>query len=98
MGECRQGHHNLGRDIQWRQSICKFYFIGFKSAAPEFTLRTRIWASLRAQTLQDRFWHDELLEGHQTSLPCREPRSRAVVRWQYAEALTRTGTHGHVEI
>ncbi|KAK7062827.1 1,3-beta-D-glucan synthase [Paramarasmius palmivorus] len=28
-----------------------FYFIGFKSAAPEFTLRTRIWASLRAQTL-----------------------------------------------
>ncbi|KAJ7481764.1 1,3-beta-glucan synthase [Mycena latifolia] len=28
-----------------------FYFIGFKSAAPEFTLRTRIWSSLRAQTL-----------------------------------------------
>ena len=28
-----------------------FYFIGFKSAAPEFTLRTLIWASLRAQTL-----------------------------------------------
>jgi 1,3-beta-glucan synthase len=28
-----------------------FQFIGFKSAAPEFTLRTRIWASLRAQTL-----------------------------------------------
>jgi len=28
-----------------------FYFLGFKSAAPEFTLRTRIWASLRAQTL-----------------------------------------------
>ncbi|THU88102.1 1,3-beta-glucan synthase [Dendrothele bispora CBS 962.96] len=28
-----------------------FSFIGFKSAAPEFTLRTRIWASLRAQTL-----------------------------------------------
>jgi 1,3-beta-glucan synthase len=28
-----------------------FYFIGFKSAAPEYTLRTRIWASLRAQTL-----------------------------------------------
>ncbi|KAJ3806848.1 1,3-beta-glucan synthase [Lentinula aff. lateritia] len=28
-----------------------FHFIGFKSAAPEFTLRTRIWASLRAQTL-----------------------------------------------
>ncbi|KAI0034779.1 1,3-beta-glucan synthase [Vararia minispora EC-137] len=28
-----------------------FYMIGFKSAAPEFTLRTRIWASLRFQTL-----------------------------------------------
>ena len=27
------------------------YCIGFKSAAPEYTLRTRIWASLRAQTL-----------------------------------------------
>ncbi|KAI8066077.1 1,3-beta-glucan synthase component-domain-containing protein [Thamnidium elegans] len=28
-----------------------FYCIGFKSAAPEYTLRTRVWASLRAQTL-----------------------------------------------
>ncbi|KAJ7430558.1 1,3-beta-glucan synthase component-domain-containing protein [Mycena latifolia] len=28
-----------------------FYFIGFKSAAPEFTLRTHIWSSLRAQML-----------------------------------------------
>lgn len=28
-----------------------FYCIGFKSAAPEYTLRTRIWASLRAQTV-----------------------------------------------
>ncbi|WVQ81578.1 1,3-beta-glucan synthase component FKS1 [Cryptococcus sp. DSM 104549] len=28
-----------------------FYTVGFKSAAPEYTLRTRIWASLRAQTL-----------------------------------------------
>ncbi|KAF9045539.1 1,3-beta-glucan synthase [Panaeolus papilionaceus] len=28
-----------------------FQYLGFKSAAPEFTLRTRIWASLRAQTL-----------------------------------------------
>jgi 1,3-beta-glucan synthase len=28
-----------------------FYCVGFKSSAPEFTLRTRIWASLRAQTL-----------------------------------------------
>ena len=28
-----------------------YYFLGFQRAAPEFTLRTRIWASLRAQTL-----------------------------------------------
>jgi 1,3-beta-glucan synthase len=28
-----------------------FYCIGFKSSAPEFTLRTRIWSSLRSQTL-----------------------------------------------
>lgn len=28
-----------------------FYCIGFKLAAPEYTLRTRIWASLRSQTL-----------------------------------------------
>ncbi|EEB06246.2 1,3-beta-glucan synthase subunit Bgs3 [Schizosaccharomyces japonicus yFS275] len=28
-----------------------FYCIGFKSNAPEYTLRTRIWASLRSQTL-----------------------------------------------
>lgn len=28
-----------------------FYCFGFKSSSPEYTLRTRIWASLRAQTL-----------------------------------------------
>ncbi|RHZ76458.1 hypothetical protein Glove_197g82 [Diversispora epigaea] len=28
-----------------------FYSVGFKSSAPEYTLRTRIWASLRSQTL-----------------------------------------------
>ncbi|KAF8635567.1 hypothetical protein AX15_000217 [Amanita polypyramis BW_CC] len=28
-----------------------FYFFGFNKSSPEFTLRTRIWASLRAQTL-----------------------------------------------
>lgn len=28
-----------------------FYCIGFKQSTPEFTLRTRIWASLRSQTL-----------------------------------------------
>ncbi|KAJ9052707.1 1,3-beta-D-glucan synthase [Entomophthora muscae] len=34
-----------------RSEDLPFYCIGFKSAAPEFTLRTRIWASLRNQTL-----------------------------------------------
>lgn len=34
-----------------RSEDLPFYCIGFKSAAPEFTLRTRIWASLRTQTL-----------------------------------------------
>jgi len=28
-----------------------FYCIGFKTASPEYTLRTRIWSSLRTQTL-----------------------------------------------
>lgn len=28
-----------------------YYCVGFKSSSPEFTLRTRIWASLRTQTL-----------------------------------------------
>lgn len=28
-----------------------YYCFGFKSSSPEYTLRTRIWASLRAQTL-----------------------------------------------
>ncbi|OZJ02389.1 1,3-beta-glucan synthase component FKS1 [Bifiguratus adelaidae] len=28
-----------------------FNYIGFKSSTPEYTMRTRIWASLRAQTL-----------------------------------------------
>lgn len=28
-----------------------FYCVGFKSSSPEYTLRTRIWASLRSQTL-----------------------------------------------
>ncbi|RCI06938.1 1,3-beta-D-glucan synthase [Rhizopus stolonifer] len=28
-----------------------FYCVGFKSSSPEYTLRTRIWASLRTQTL-----------------------------------------------
>ena len=34
-----------------RMDDLPFYCIGFKSSAPEFTLRTRIWASLHVQTL-----------------------------------------------
>ena len=34
-----------------RMDDLPFHCIGFKSSAPEFTLRTRIWASLHAQTL-----------------------------------------------
>ncbi|KAF7319323.1 Glycosyltransferase family 48 protein [Mycena chlorophos] len=40
-----------GEGEKGKQDDLPFYFLGFKSAAPEFTLRTRIWASLRAQTL-----------------------------------------------
>lgn len=48
---------NLGEKSDEKDSIkskiddLPFYCIGFKSAAPEYTLRTRIWASLRSQTL-----------------------------------------------
>jgi 1,3-beta-glucan synthase len=34
-----------------RSDDLPFYCIGFKTSSPEYTLRTRIWASLRAQTL-----------------------------------------------
>lgn len=41
-----------GKDTQKAKADdLPFYCIGFKSAAPEYTLRTRIWASLRSQTL-----------------------------------------------
>ncbi|KAJ6588554.1 glycosyltransferase family 48 protein [Mycena capillaripes] len=40
-----------GEGEKGKQDDLPFYFLGFKSAAPEYTLRTRIWASLRAQTL-----------------------------------------------
>ncbi|KAF8344166.1 1,3-beta-glucan synthase [Cantharellus anzutake] len=45
-----------GQDLSEKSSQGKaddlpFYCIGFKSSSPEYTLRTRIWASLRAQTL-----------------------------------------------
>lgn len=38
-------------NTQAKNDDLPFYCIGFKSAAPEYTLRTRIWASLRSQTL-----------------------------------------------
>ena len=69
---------------QTKADNLSFYFIGFKSAAPEFTLHTRIWASLRAQTLyKDRTWSDELLEGDQTDVPCRKPRGYLTSWWKY---------------
>ncbi|CAG8533293.1 10190_t:CDS:2 [Acaulospora morrowiae] len=57
----KENNNNNINDDQFRKESkeCKdknmddlpFYFIGFKSSAPEYTLRTRIWASLRTQTL-----------------------------------------------
>lgn len=41
----------MGSDMKTQIDDLPFYCIGFKSAAPEYTLRTRIWASLRSQTL-----------------------------------------------
>ncbi|KDQ60838.1 glycosyltransferase family 48 protein [Jaapia argillacea MUCL 33604] len=41
----------LGSEKPSKTDDLPFYCIGFKTAAPEYTLRTRIWASLRAQTL-----------------------------------------------
>jgi 1,3-beta-glucan synthase len=40
-----------GNTLKASPNDLPFYCIGFKSAAPEYTLRTRIWASLRSQTL-----------------------------------------------
>lgn len=40
-----------GKEDRKRIDDIPFYCIGFKSSAPEYTLRTRIWASLRSQTL-----------------------------------------------
>ncbi|KAJ7777936.1 1,3-beta-glucan synthase [Mycena maculata] len=50
--EMFSGPNPLGGEAEkGKQDEIPFYFLGFKSAAPEYTLRTRIWASLRAQTL-----------------------------------------------
>jgi 1,3-beta-glucan synthase len=48
--EMFNGPNPLAGENEKRDDL-PFYFLGFKSAAPEYTLRTRIWASLRAQTL-----------------------------------------------
>ncbi|KAI9273708.1 1,3-beta-glucan synthase component-domain-containing protein [Sporodiniella umbellata] len=46
---------NISQDSQIKKlpknDDLPFYCIGFKTSKPEYTLRTRIWASLRAQTL-----------------------------------------------
>ncbi|KAI0311204.1 1-3-beta-glucan synthase [Amylostereum chailletii] len=49
--EMFDGGNPFGGDEKGKADDLPFYMIGFKSAAPEFTLRTRIWASLRFQTL-----------------------------------------------
>lgn len=55
LSEETAAYENAGEEKQdeVKQEIddLPFYCIGFKSAAPEYTLRTRIWASLRSQTL-----------------------------------------------
>ncbi|KAJ8521649.1 hypothetical protein ONZ45_g1723 [Pleurotus djamor] len=40
-----------GSSMEKKTDDLPFYCIGFKTSSPEYTLRTRIWASLRAQTL-----------------------------------------------
>lgn len=47
-GEYEKGEKDA---VKAKTDDLPFYCIGFKSAAPEYTLRTRIWASLRSQTL-----------------------------------------------
>jgi 1,3-beta-glucan synthase len=47
-GEFDQGEKDTAKS---KIDDLPFYCIGFKSSAPEYTLRTRIWASLRSQTL-----------------------------------------------
>ncbi|KAI8990937.1 glucan synthase [Mycotypha africana] len=39
------------KEEQDRLDDLPFYCVGFKTSTPEYTLRTRIWASLRSQTL-----------------------------------------------
>ena len=57
-----------------------FYFIGFKSAAPEFTLQTRIWAAPQAQTL---YRTVSGMRRQSNFFTVSRIGSRAVVWWQY---------------
>lgn len=42
---------NITLDEKMEVSDVPYYAVGFKAATPEYILRTRIWASLRSQTL-----------------------------------------------
>ncbi|KII88524.1 glycosyltransferase family 48 protein [Plicaturopsis crispa FD-325 SS-3] len=48
--EAMDGTHSMSEKASKTDDL-PFYCIGFKTSSPEYTLRTRIWASLRAQTL-----------------------------------------------
>ncbi|RSM07000.1 1,3-beta-glucan synthase component FKS1 [Fusarium ambrosium] len=50
-GEDEPPHDSDPEAMDRKVQDLPFYFIGFKSSAPEYALRTRIWASLRSQTL-----------------------------------------------
>ncbi|EAU88546.2 1,3-beta-glucan synthase [Coprinopsis cinerea okayama7 len=49
--EVDDGTGTQANEKQAKADDLPFYCIGFKNSSPEYTLRTRIWASLRAQTL-----------------------------------------------
>jgi 1,3-beta-glucan synthase len=53
LAEETEGHieTSIGNEKSAKTDDLPFYCIGFKTSSPEYTLRTRIWASLRAQTL-----------------------------------------------
>ncbi|KAI7886509.1 glycosyltransferase family 48 protein [Lichtheimia hyalospora FSU 10163] len=48
---CHSSTEKLMNDVLDDKDDLPFYCIGFKSSKPEYTMRTRMWASLRAQTL-----------------------------------------------
>ncbi|KAG1827307.1 glycosyltransferase family 48 protein [Suillus subaureus] len=50
-GEGEDGTGLINEKTSNKADDLPFYCIGFKTSSPEYTLRTRIWASLRAQTL-----------------------------------------------